>query len=395
MTDSYGLRSGPLDGGAARQILDRAAELAAGGDYAAAAALYQRVTGNPNPLVHVAALLGLADARFRLDDEEGALQSWLAATQAPETPLTWRAWVALAGVRVRQGDLAGAARAYREAERRAPADERAAIAARLGWLNKEMGNTGTAQRYFGRARAGYGFTPLATWTILAVTIAISLSALFVPTTGELVSEFLPLDKDRVLAGEWWRLLTVTLVHGSILHLGFNMYALYIVGPFVEAMYGRALFVAFYLLAALGGSLASFLVFPNPSVGASGAIFGLFGLLAVSSYVHKPALGPRGGALTTQIVFLIVINVAIGFTLPGIDNAAHLGGLAAGAWLGLVIVPRGATTLTDFWRRVPTPGAQQVRRAGLHPVLQLAGVLLLAVVMLLALSIEPTWAFGGR
>ena len=97
--------------------------------------------GHPDPNIHVAGLLGLADSRYRLDDEEGALQSWIVATQAPETPLTWQAWVALAGARVRQGDLAGATRSYREATR-APPDEQPAIASRLGWLNKEMGNTG-------------------------------------------------------------------------------------------------------------------------------------------------------------------------------------------------------------------------------------------------------------
>jgi membrane associated rhomboid family serine protease len=389
MTDPYGLPSGPLDAEHARQLLDRAAELAGSGDYGAAAALYGRAIGNPNPLVHVAALLGLADARYRLDDEEGALQSWLAATQAPETPLTWQAWVALAGARVRQGDLPGATRSYREAERRAPAHERPAIASRLGWLNKEMGNRGTAQRYFGRARAGYAFAPLATWAILAITIGISLSALFVPTTGDLAAVYLPLDKEAVLAGEWWRLLTVTLVHGGILHLGLNMYALWIVGPIAESMYGRVLFVAFYLLAALGGSLASLLVSPTTSVGASGAIFGLFGLLAVSSYVHRPALSRDARQMAAQVGMLIVVNVAIGFVIPGIDNAAHLGGLAVGAWLGLAVVPRGAATLADFWRRVPTPGAPQVRN-GPHPLLQAAGVLALVAALLVALSLRPLW-----
>ncbi|HEY7599322.1 MAG TPA: rhomboid family intramembrane serine protease [Candidatus Limnocylindrales bacterium] len=389
MTEPYRVPSGPLDADQARTLLERAAELAQGGEYDAAAALYGRLVGNTNPLVHVAALLGLADARYRLDDEEGALAAWLAATQAPETPLSWRAWVALAGARVRQGDLAGAARSYREAERRAPPEERAAIASRLGWLNKEMGNSGTAERYFGRARASGAFTPLVTWLIIAVSAGISLTILFAPAAGDVLAGLLPLDKRAVLDGEWWRLLTVTLVHGSILHLGFNMYALYIVGPIVEAMYGRLLFAAFYVLAAIGGSLASYLVIPGTSVGASGAIFGMFGLLAVSTYVHRPALGGRGRAITSQIVMLIVLNIFIGFTFPGIDNAAHLGGLAAGAWLGLVVVPRGAATLADFWRRVPTPGVPAVR-SGPAPVLQLVGVLALVLVLLVALSLRPLW-----
>ncbi|HVM30876.1 MAG TPA: rhomboid family intramembrane serine protease [Candidatus Limnocylindrales bacterium] len=389
MSDYPGSLAGPLTGAQAREVLERASEAAQGGDYELASGLFARLTGNPDPTVHVAALLGLADSRYRLDDEEGALQAWLAATQAPENPLTWRAWVALAGARVRQGDLTGAARSYREAERRAPADERPAIASRLGWLNKEMGDTASSQRYFGRARAASTFTPTATYAILAVTVAVTAAQLFVPQTSELVNQYLPLNKQAVLAGEWWRLLTVTLVHGGLLHLAFNMYALYIVGPLVEAMYGRPFFIGFYLLAALAGSTASYLVLPVTSVGASGAVFGLFGLLAVGARVHKPALGTRARGLSTQIGFLILLNIVIGFTFPNIDNAAHLGGLAAGAWLGLIVVPRGAARLADFWRREPTQGVEAPAQ-GLAPVLQLAGVLALAAVILLALSIRPFW-----
>ncbi|HWH36858.1 MAG TPA: rhomboid family intramembrane serine protease [Candidatus Limnocylindrales bacterium] len=399
MSGSYGPQTGPLTDAQAREWLERASEAAGTGDYGAASGLFARLTGHPDPLVHVAALLGLADARYRLDDDEGALQAWLSATQAPENALTWRAWVQLAGARVRQGDLAGATRSYREAERRAPAEERPAIASRLGWLNKEMGDTGSAQRYFGRARAATTFTPLVTYAILGTTVAISLAALLVPPTSELAYGLLPLDKRAVLAGEWWRLVTVTLVHApgvpmGFIHLGFNMYFLYIVGPIVEAMYGRALMAFFYVVTAICGSLASFLVSPTTSVGASGAIFGLLGLLAVSNYIHKPALGWRAGALASQIGFLIVLNIVIGFTFPGIDNAAHLGGLAAGAWLGLVVVPRGAATLADFWRRVPTPAAQAPAR-GWHPMLQVAGVLALGLAILLALSITPFWLGGPR
>ena len=152
--------------------------------------------------------------------------------------------MALAGARVRQGDLAAATRAYREAARRAPQEEQPQIASRLGWLNKEMGNAGAAQRYFGRARVGV-FTPLMTYGILGLTVFVSLFVEFGPT-GNQLGNLLALDKERVIAGEYWRLLTVTLVHGGLLHLALNMYALWIVGPIVEALYGRARFLAFYL-----------------------------------------------------------------------------------------------------------------------------------------------------
>ena len=184
-----------------RNILDAARAAAGRGDYELAGALFSRLVGNPDPNTHVAGLLGLADARYRLDDEEGALQAWLTATQAPETDLAWQAWVQLAGARVRQGDLVAAARAYREAEPRAPYDERAGIQSRLGWLNKDMGNSRSAQRYFGRARTGV-FTPMATYAIIAITSIISLFILLgsSPTSDDLLGLLL-LDKHAVQAGE--------------------------------------------------------------------------------------------------------------------------------------------------------------------------------------------------
>ncbi|HYI21291.1 MAG TPA: rhomboid family intramembrane serine protease [Candidatus Limnocylindrales bacterium] len=380
----------------ARILLEQARQAASAGDYEQAAGLFSMGVGNPDPIVHVAALLGLADARYRLDDEEGALQSWIVATQAPETPLAWQAWVALAGARVRQGDLVGAARAYREAEPRAPLEERPGIQSRLGWLNKEMGNTGTAQRYFGRARAS-AFTPLMTYAIIAVTVAISLVADFTQA-GAALGDLLFLDKQAVAEGEYWRLLTVTLLHGGPLHLLFNMYALWIVGPLAESLYGRATFLGIYLLSALGGSIASYLVFPNPSVGASGAVFGLFGLIFTATYFHKPALGRAAAGLTRQIGMLIVINLVIGLGIAGfaaIDNAAHIGGLLVGAWLGFIIAPRGATTLAAFWSRPKGDGSggAPTRTAAdrLSPLIRLTGVIALAVVLVIALNITPLWA----
>jgi membrane associated rhomboid family serine protease len=376
-------------------ILDAAQAAAGRGDYALAATLYSRLVGNSDAQLHVAGLLGLADARYRLDDEPGALQSWLAATQAPETPLAWRAWVALAGARVREGDLAGATRAYREAEQRAPYEERAGIASRLGWLNKEMGNPRSAQRYFGRARTGV-FTPIATYAIIAITVAVSLFISYGPSPiADQLANLLALDKVAVQHGEYWRLLTVTLVHGGLLHLGLNMYALWIVGPFAEALYGRTVYVAIYLLCALGGSIASYLFLKEPSVGASGAIFGLFGLIFVSIYVHKPALARQARAMASQIGILIVINLVIGFGVGGIggigaiDNAAHVGGLLVGAWLGFVIPPRGAATLASFWQR--PPGSDGQRQSRSPALLAAGGVLLLGIVLVVALQVTPTWA----
>ena len=132
--------------------------------------------------------------------------------------------------------------------------------------------------------------------------------------------------------------------------------------------------------------------PAPfSVGASGAIFGLFGVLLVADRVHKPALTRNARNLTMQIGALIAINLVIGFTIPNIDNAAHIGGLLAGAWLGFVLVPRGAT-LSSFWTRAggPTTGASPPATRGRDPstVLRWTGVLALIGVVALGVMIGP-------
>jgi membrane associated rhomboid family serine protease len=373
----------------AQRLLEQAREAADQGEYQQASVLYSRLVGNSDPTMHVAGLLGLADSRYRLDDEQGALQAWIVATQGPETALTWEAWKQLAGARVREGNNAAAARAYREAERRAPAEERPAIASRLGWLNKEMGHSWTAQRYFGRARTGV-FSPMATYAIIGITAAISLFIGFGGQQGAELGRLFELDKQAVFVHhEYWRLLTVTLVHAPppeiVLHLGFNMYALYIVGPLAEALYGRITYVGIYVLAALGGSIGSYLVFATPSVGASGAIFGLFGLIFTAMYVHKPALTRQARGLAGQIGILIVLNLFIGFSVGGIDNAAHIGGLLSGAWLGMVVAPRGTATLASFW--------QGARGAALDtPLVRIGGVLLLVLVLFVLLFfVTPFWA----
>lgn len=380
--------TGPLDRSVALGLIQRAQSLAEQGDYALAAQTYARVAGHNDPQIHVAALLGLAEANYRLDNEEAALRDWISATQAPETPLTWMAWKQLAAARVRQGDIVGAARAYREAEKRAPSLERAEIASRLGWLNKEMGKSGTADRYFSKARAGGPARPRVTYAILAVTVVIGVLELVGghKLSNEIVN-LLALTKTGVEHGEYWRLLTVVLVHSptDFLHLAFNMYALFIIGPLVEALYGPLRFTLIYLVAGAAGSAASF-VFSNAgvSVGASGAIFGLFSVILVANVVHKPVLTRSARGLTQQITMLIVINLFLSVVVPGIDISAHVGGLIAGAWLGFVILPRGAT-LRSFW--TPAPGAPQTF-SGPSPVLQALGVMLLVAVIAIGVAVGP-------
>ena len=159
-----------------------------------------------------------------------------------------------------------------------------------------------------------------------------------------------------------------------------MYALYLAGPIVERWYGSVRFVLFYLACAAAGSVGSFVFGGDlPSVGASGAIFGLFGLLLVAGRVHKPV--DRGSRmLVSQLGMLILINIGFGFAVRGIDNAAHLGGLAAGAFLGAAIPPTAVQTLASLWQRVGEAGTAHVARVPVSVLALALGAVAVVVVM---------------
>ena len=338
---------GPLSRDEALRLLDRGAQLLESGNFGGAFQHYRRVIGFDDPAITAAALLGAGQARYRFDDEAGAVASWESILELPETPSTYPAYREIAAARVRDGDLQGAIAAYREAERRAPPEDRAEIATRLGWLAKETGNVRASRRYFARGRGAT--MPFMTYGLIAVTSIVSLTALL-SSEGLTIVNALELNKPLVADGELWRLWTVTLVHANLIHLGFNMYALYLAGPIVEQIYGPVRMLLVYLAAALGGSVASFAFNNGPlAVGASGAIFGLFGILFAASRMHLPMLDRRSRNILSQVGFLIVINIVIGFGIVSIDNFAHLGGLATGLLLGVAFVPSGVQTLTTRWQ----------------------------------------------
>jgi len=365
-------------------MLERAGELLASGDFQAAGEHYARVVGFDDPTITAAALLGLGEVRYRLDDETAAVATWSAVLRLGETPSTYAAWRNIAAARVRAGELASAIDAYREADRRAPREDKAEIANRLGWLTKETGDPRAARRYFA---AGRGDNPLITVSlaIIGLTSIVTLTSWF-STDGDQLTRFLWLDKPAVAAGEYWRLWTVTLLHADPLHLLFNMYALYLAGPIVERWYGRVRFLVFYLVLAAAGSTGSFVFGGDvPAVGASGAIFGLFGMLLSAGRLHHP-VDRQSRALVGQVGMLIVINLAFGFASGGsIDNAAHLGGLVAGLWLGALIVPTGVPTLSSFWLRMAgAPGPTQ--RTATSPVLELIGVAVVVVAVAAGIAV---------
>lgn len=141
--------------------------------------------------------------------------------------------------------------------------------------------------------------------------------------------------DAIIAGEYWRLFTPMWLHGSVLHIFFNMYALYYFGRGLEQHYGHERFIWLYTISGFAGNVVSFLFTISASVGASTVIFGLAAAQMVFIYQNRALFGPRGRAMLINTLMIVGINLLIGLT-PGIDNWGHVGGLMGGlafAWLG--------------------------------------------------------------
>jgi membrane associated rhomboid family serine protease len=186
-----------------------------------------------------------------------------------------------------------------------------------------------------------------------------------PVGGSLMNQ-LELDKLAIAHGELYRLLSVTLVHANYLHLFFNMYALWYAGQITERMYGSPITAVFYVVCGIAGSVGTY-VFGDAiwGVGASGAIFGLFGVVFVATRFHHTVLDRQSRAIASQIGVLIVINLIIGFSgALNVDNFAHLGGLLAGMWLAFVFPPGQVPTLASLWQS-PRGGASPVRTVALR------------------------------
>jgi membrane associated rhomboid family serine protease len=170
-----------------------------------------------------------------------------------------------------------------------------------------------------------------------------------------------------------------------------MYLLWIVGPIAERLYGRRAFLALYLVLGLGGSLATFAFSQDQfGVGASGAIFGLIGMLVAAHYIHRPILDGATRAVMGQLVPLIAINLVFGLSVSGIDNWAHIGGLVSGLWLGALLPPTGVPTMRSLWRRPgPQPGTTVPAFGGTGTrALQMAGIAGLAA------AFAVLWTLGN-
>lgn len=180
----------------------------------------------------------------------------------------------------------------------------------------------------------------ATWVLLGINIVVwlAMTAAGGSTDSQVLFSFGAKYGPAILGGEYWRLFTSMFLHIGLMHLGVNSYALYALGPEAERFYGRARFLAIYLLTGVLSSVTSYLISPTLAAGASGAIFGLVGALGAFFIHERDVLGAPGRRRLNNLASVVVINLIIGFTVPNIDNAAHMGGLLAGFLIGWVLSP---------------------------------------------------------
>lgn len=142
----------------------------------------------------------------------------------------------------------------------------------------------------------------------------------------------------IVAGQYWRLITPAFFHGNLMHLAVNCYSLYNIAPALERLCGSKRLVVTYMVAAVAGNIASFYGSAAPSLGASGAVFGLGGALAMYFYQNKSLYGKRSDYVLKQLWQTLLINMAYGFANPRIDNWGHAGGLLGGAVVAYMLGP---------------------------------------------------------
>ena len=187
-------------------------------------------------------------------------------------------------------------------------------------------------------------SPYVTYSIIAVTVFIYVLQLASRTLRGIDIPVDPVEwfkkaNDLIQAGQLWRLLTPALVHGSLPHIAFNMYALLSFGTGLERHFGHGRFLLLYVLGAFSGNVLSFFFSPAPSVGASTAIFGLLGAEAIFLIQNRKLFAGQFRSAIGNIIFIAAINLFIIGALPGIDNWGHIGGLLGGLIFTLFAGPK--------------------------------------------------------
>ena len=174
--------------------------------------------------------------------------------------------------------------------------------------------------------------PMITYILIAINVILFIIPLLFGEYNSLINNFC-VDASLIRSGQYYRILTGIFLHGSILHLLFNCYALFVIGSQVENFMGNFKFLIIYLFSGICGSIFSMIFSSYPSIGASGAIFGLMGALVYFGYHYRVYLG---NVVKSQIIPLILLNLCIGFLSSGIDNFAHIGGLIGGSLISIAV-----------------------------------------------------------
>jgi rhomboid protease GluP len=200
------------------------------------------------------------------------------------------------------------------------------------------------------------YWPVVTLVILGVNAVVFLMMTYAggSTSTDVLLDFGASFSPYFRRGEYWRLVMPMFLHVGWLHLLGNSYALFILGPILERVYGCGRFTVLYVAAGMGSSALSMSLSRNVAAGASGAIFGIAGAMLVAGYMHRDVIPPRWGrAFGRGIIPFIVLILILGFSQRGIDNWGHVGGLLSGMVLAALIPPPAHNLAPGFGEEKPS------------------------------------------
>lgn len=241
--------------------------------------------------------------------------------------------------------------------------------------------------------------PYATYALVAVNVGLFVLGFALPQLGEDLFRWGALfPRDVVIGKEFYRLVTAMFLHGSAAHILFNAYVLYSFGSQLERLIGHTRFALIYLLGGLGGSVLRVLLGGAdavPSLGASGAVFAILGGYYVFLHQHSKLLGPGGQALRRNLLFIGLLNLALGFATNlasgpvRIDNLGHLGGLIGGVALAWFINP-----IYVLKRHPDYSDDRHFQAVDINPLNRRYWIISLYVAALMALLIAATFLYSG-
>jgi rhomboid protease GluP len=179
------------------------------------------------------------------------------------------------------------------------------------------------------------FTPWTTYILMGFTALIYVGQYLTQSMLgiDLFAAYGAKINQAIIAGQLWRLVTPIFLHASLIHIGFNMYALFALGPSLERYYGRTRYLLLYFVSGIAGNVVSFYFSPYESLGASTSIFGLVSAEGVFVYRNRELFGRQARAMLGNLFLIVAVNLMLGLS-PGIDNWGHIGGLLGGlanAW----------------------------------------------------------------